>query len=153
MKTKIYQQILSELPHFWTDYYLTNLSQTAAMIYQTLPGLNWVGFYLKNGDQLRLGPYQGKPACMDIQMGRGVCGTSAKLRQTLIVPDVHQFIDHIACDSASNSEIVIPMIYQGQLLGVLDLDSPHLNHFDYVDAQNLQVLVSDMLKKSILPSA
>jgi L-methionine (R)-S-oxide reductase len=148
MKTKIYEQIISELPHYWTDYNLTNLSQTAAIIYQTLPGLNWVGFYLKKGNQLRLGPFQGKPACMDIEMGRGVCGTAAKLRQTMIVPDVHQFADHITCDSASNSEIVVPIIDKGEVLGVLDLDSPHFSHFDYLDAQSLEKIVSLLILKT-----
>lgn len=148
-KTQIYAELLVELPHFWTDYYWTNLSQTAAMIYQNIPGLNWVGFYLKQGEQLRLGPFQGKPACMDIAMGRGVCGTAALQRQTLIVPDVHKFADHIACDSASQSEIVVPLILRGELLGVLDLDSPHLNHFDHRDAHALEFLVSELLYKSV----
>lgn len=148
MKSKIYSQMLSELPHYWTDYELTNLSQTAAYLFQNLPGLNWVGFYLKVGNQLRLGPFQGKPACMDIQMGRGVCGTAAQNRQTIIVPDVHQFSDHIVCDSASNSEIVIPLIKNGEILGVLDLDSPHFNHFDFQDAQALEKLVNQLILKT-----
>ncbi len=149
-KPKIYDEIRSEAPHFWTDYPVTNLSQTAALLFEKLPGLNWVGFYLKEGDQLRLGPFCGKPACMDIQMGRGVCGKAAKEKRTLVVPNVHDFSDHIVCDTASNSEIVIPLIVRGQVIGVLDLDSPHYSHFDHVDALHLEGLVQSLINKTYL---
>lgn len=148
VKTKAYNSILDELPHFMTDSWLTNLSNSAALLYQYLPNINWVGFYLKKGDTLILGPFCGKPACMEIKLGQGVCGSSAVQRQTLIVKDVHQFDGHIACDSASQSEIVIPIIQNGTLVGVLDVDSPNLARFDYKDAQELEKIVQMILSKT-----
>jgi GAF domain-containing protein len=108
------------------------------LIYHTLPDLNWAGFYFLQGGELVLGPFQGKPACVRIALGRGVCGTAARDRKTIVVPNVHEFPGHIACDSASNSEVVVPV----GAWGVLDLDSPTLNRFDAVDAHNLEVLVA-----------
>ena len=122
---------------------VANAANTAALIFWSLRDLNWAGFYLvepERGDLL-LGPFQGKPACVRIPVGRGVCGTAAVQRQTVVVPDVHAFPGHIACDSASNSEIVVPVIRHGRLLGVLDLDSPVHARFDEADARGLEALV------------
>ena len=115
----------------------------SSLLYWSLPDLNWVGFYLveaKSGDLL-VGPFQGKPACVRIPLGRGVCGTAAAERRTVVVKDVHEFPGHIACDSASNSEVVVPVISAGRLIGVLDLDSPVPGRFDEVDAEGLEKLV------------
>jgi len=118
-------------------------ANTSSLLYWSLPDLNWVGFYLldaKSGDLL-VGPFQGKPACVRIPLGRGVCGTAAAERRTVLVENVHEFPGHIACDSASNSEVVVPVIADGELVGVLDLDSPVVGRFDAVDAQGLERLV------------
>src|SRR5688500_14470845 len=123
-----------------------NAANLAALIFHTLPDLNWAGFYWVKGAELVLGPFQGKPACVRIALGKGVCGTAAQRRTTLIVPNVHEFDGHIACDSASNSEIVLPLITaQGELLGVLDLDSPRFERFDAQDAAGLRVLVDILM--------
>lgn len=122
---------------------VANAANMTALLYWKLPQLNWAGLYLveaQRGDLL-LGPFQGKPACVRIPMGRGVCGTAAQRRETVVVPDVHAFPGHIACDSASNSEIVVPIVRGGQLLGVLDLDSPVHGRFDADDARGLEALV------------
>jgi GAF domain-containing protein len=122
---------------------VANAANMAALLFWSLRDLNWAGFYLierERGDLL-LGPFQGKPACVRIPVGRGVCGTAAALRQTVVVPDVHAFPGHIACDSASNSEVVVPIIREGVLLGVLDLDSPEQGRFDATDARGLEALV------------
>lgn len=122
---------------------VANAANLAALLYWNLPQLNWAGLYLveaQRGDLL-LGPFQGKPACVRIPVGRGVCGTAAQRRETVVVPDVHAFPGHIACDSASNSEIVVPIIRGGRLLGVLDLDSPVHGRFDADDARGLEALV------------
>ena len=122
---------------------IANAANLAALLFWSLPQLNWAGFYLvepRRGDLL-LGPFQGKPACVRIPIGRGVCGTAAARRETLVVPDVHAFPGHIACDSASNSEIVVPIVRDGELLGVLDLDSPVPSRFDDADARGLEALV------------
>ena len=122
---------------------VANASNMAALLFWSLRDLNWAGFYLvepERGDLL-LGPFQGKPACVRIPIGRGVCGAAAERRATVVVPDVHAFPGHIACDSASNSEIVVPIIRGGTLLGVLDLDSPVHARFDDADARGLEALV------------
>jgi GAF domain-containing protein len=124
---------------------IANAANTAALIYHSLPDLNWVGFYLLRGDELVLGPFQGKTACVRIAMGRGVCGTAAQRRETVLVEDVHAFPGHIACDSASNSEIVIPLFDvagdpRSALLGVLDLDSPEHARFTAEDQRGLERL-------------
>ncbi|MBQ7222993.1 MAG: DUF4147 domain-containing protein [Erysipelotrichaceae bacterium] len=123
-------------------YLCTLLANTSALIYEILPDLNWAGYYLYRDDQLILGPFQGKTACEIIQMDRGVCGYSASRQEAVVVKDVHQFPGHIACDSASNSEIVIPIIVRGALFGVLDIDSPLLNRFDETDRKYLQEAVN-----------
>ncbi|QYF85475.1 GAF domain-containing protein [Brevibacterium sp. PAMC21349] len=117
---------------------IANLSNAAALLNQFLDEINWVGFYLYEEDQLILGPFQGLPACVRIPMGRGVCGTSAATEKTLRIEDVHQFPGHIACDAASRSEIVIPLMKDGKLLGVLDIDSPITGRFDEMDQQGLE---------------
>ena len=109
---------------------VANCANAAALIWHRLPRLNWAGFYLLRGDELVLGPFQGKPACTRIALARGVCGAAAARRVTLTVPDVVAFPGHIACDSASRSELVVPLLKDGRLIGVLDLDSPELDRFD-----------------------
>lgn len=119
---------------------ISSMANCAALLWAALPDINWAGFYLLKGDTLLLGPFQGKVACTTIRLGRGVCGTAALQRKTQLVADVHQFPGHIACDSASNAEIVIPLIFDGQLYGVMDIDSPLLNRFDTEDLQGLEAL-------------
>lgn len=120
---------------------IANLANAAALLYHTLDGLNWAGFYLLEGDTLVLGPFQGKPACIEIPVGRGVCGTAVAKDKTQLVRDVHQFPGHIACDSASNSEIVVPIRVDGKIVGVLDLDSPHVGCFAEADQAGLEEFV------------
>ena len=117
---------------------LPNLANTSALINQALKEINWAGFYLMKDGMLVLGPFQGNPACIRIPVGRGVCGTAAQTLQTQLVPDVHLFPGHIACDAQSQSEIVIPMLKDGVLLGVLDIDSPVKNRFDSDDQKGLE---------------
>ena len=111
-----------------------NAANLAALLFESLPDLNWAGFYFLRGGGLVVGPFQGRVACVRIAIGAGVCGTAAAERRTIIVPDVHAFPGHIACDSASNSEIVVPLIAGDRLIGVLDIDSPSLNRFSSADA-------------------
>ena len=115
-----------------------NLANAAALLYCSLEDINWAGFYLLEGDTLVLGPFGGKPACIEIPMGRGVCGSAAAEKRTLLVPNVHEFSGHIACDSASNSEIVIPLFFDGEVIGVLDIDSPRYSRFDEHDRIGLE---------------
>jgi GAF domain-containing protein len=124
---------------------VANAANTAALLFHGLPELNWAGFYLMNGGELVLGPFQGKPACVRIAVGRGVCGTAAATRRTVRVQDVHAFPGHIACDAASNSEIVVPLEREGRLLGVLDLDSPITGRFDAQDQEGLERLAQIFL--------
>jgi L-methionine (R)-S-oxide reductase len=126
---------------------IANLSNASALLNQFLDRTNWVGFYLMDtNDELVLGPFQGLPACIRIPLGKGVCGTAAKNRETIRVEDVNQFPGHIACDSASNSEIVIPMIKEGKLVGVLDIDSPEKNRFDDLDQKMLEEFVEILIQ-------
>ena len=127
---------------------VANLANCAALIHTTLPDLNWTGFYLLRGAGLVVGPFQGKPACVRIALGQGVCGTAAQRRATLIVPDVHTFPGHIACDAASNSEIVVPLLHGTRLVGVLDLDSPRMARFDERDARGLEALAARLVAGS-----
>ena len=121
---------------------VANAANFAALVYHTLPDLNWAGWYFLRGDELVLGPFQGKPACVRIAMGRGVCGAAAQQRVSLLVPDVHAFPGHIACDSASRAELVVPaMRGDGTLLGVFDLDSPHPARFNSQDQQGIEAAV------------
>jgi L-methionine (R)-S-oxide reductase len=127
---------------------LANSANMCALLYQALPGLNWAGFYFLQGGELVLGPFQGKVACVRIALGRGVCGTAAERRETLIVADVHEFPGHIACDAASRSEIVVPLVEQGRLVGVLDIDSPELARFDAEDRVGLNAAAALLLECS-----
>lgn len=126
---------------------MANLSNTSALLNQFLDRINWVGFYLMDTNgELVLGPFQGLPACVRIQVGKGVCGTSALKKETVRVEDVHQFPGHIACDAASRSEIVIPLLKDGELFGVLDIDSPEVNRFDELDQQKLEELAAVLME-------
>ena len=125
-----------------TGLKIANLANAAALLYHTLPELNWAGFYMLEGDTLVLGPFQGKTACIRIPMGTGVCGTAAKKNETVVVPDVHRFPGHIACDCASNSEIVIPLRKDGRVIGVLDIDSPVFGRFSDADQKGLEAFAA-----------
>jgi L-methionine (R)-S-oxide reductase len=124
---------------------VANAANIAALVMHLLPDLNWAGFYFRRGEELVLGPFQGKPACVRIAIGRGVCGTAARDKRVIVVPDVNRFPGHIACDSASRSEIVVPVMRNTDVLGVLDLDSPSLARFDSDDALGLEELVNIFL--------
>jgi GAF domain-containing protein len=126
--------------------WLANLSNAAALLYSNLPDINWSGFYFMKQGELVLGPFQGKTACTRIKSGKGVCGTAVVEMKVQLVPDVHLFPGHIACDCASNSEIVVPIIKDGVLYGVLDIDSPSINRFDELDAKYLQLFVDKLSK-------
>ena len=119
---------------------VANAAHTAALLFAALPEVNWAGFYFLRGGELVLGPFQGKPACVRIALGHGVCGAAAVQRRTLVVSDVQKFPGHIACDAASRSEIVVPLLDAGTLLGVLDIDSPQPGRFDEADARGLEAL-------------
>ena len=121
-------------------HFIANLANLSALIYTTMDELNWAGFYLAEGDKLVLGPFQGRPACIEIPWGRGVCGTAAERDATQLVKDVHAFPGHIACDCASNSEIVVPLRRDGKVVGVLDIDSPALGRFSEQDREGLEAL-------------
>ena len=125
--------------------FIANAANCASLIFNELPDISWAGFYMKHGDELILGPFSGKTACIRITVGKGVCGTAAEKAETVIVPDVHEFPGHIACDPESNSEIVLPMIYQDRLIGVLDLDSTKKSRFDDEDKAGLEELVQTLL--------
>src|SRR5919107_4781276 len=120
------------------DDFIANAANFSALLFHTLPDLNWAGLYLLKGGELVLGPFQGKPACLRIALGSGVCGTAAASRRTVVVENVHEFPGHIACDSASNSEVVVPLLKGEELPGVLDLDSPAVGRFDEEDAKGLE---------------
>lgn len=149
-KTELYSQLASQLRALLADAsdLISNAANTAALIYHTLPDINWAGFYFLKGDELILGPFQGKPACTRIPLGKGVCGAAAKEQKTLVIPDVQKFPGHIACDTASNSEIVIPLIQNNNLLGVLDIDSPALGRFDEQDQIGLERLAGIFVDKT-----
>ena len=129
-------------------YPIANLANASAAIWQALDRINWAGFYLMEQGKLVLGPFQGKPACIEIPVGKGVCGTAVKEARTILVEDVHQFPGHIACDSASNSEIVVPIYKNGEIYGVLDIDSPYFARFTEEDQRGLEALVS-VLEESL----
>lgn len=141
-KRASYRDLVQELDALLTgETDLTaNAANAAAAIYHSLPELNWAGFYFLRDDQLVLGPFQGRPACVRIPMGKGVCGTAAIQRRSVLVPDVETFPGHIACDSASRSELVVPLLAGDRLIGVLDLDSPRLNRFDRDDQTGCEAL-------------
>ena len=139
----IYNELIAQVKALTENvpYPLANLANTAAAIWYAMDRLNWAGFYLMEDGALVLGPFQGKPACIRIPVGKGVCGTAVQEARTIRVEDVHQFPGHIACDSASNSEIVIPVWKNGEIYGVLDLDSPYFARFTEEDQAGLQALV------------
>lgn len=152
-KNELYAQLAQELQALIAGEpdFIANLANAAALLFHAMPDLNWAGFYLlrqglAGGDELVVGPFQGKPACVRIAIGKGVCGTAAAQRRSVIVTDVNQFPGHIACDTASNSEIVVPMIRRGVLLGVLDIDSPQLARFDEQDRDGLEQFVAVLLQ-------
>ena len=143
-KLELYQNLLPQLRSLLAGEsdFIANAANFASLLYHSLPELNWAGFYLLKDKELVLGPFQGKPACVRIRVGKGVCGVAAAQRETVIVPNVHEFPGHIACDSASNSEIVIPLFDGERVLGVFDVDSPTLKRFDDQDAEGLLELVT-----------
>jgi L-methionine (R)-S-oxide reductase len=144
-KTELYERLVGQLRGLLQAErdLVANAANTAALIYHTLPDLNWAGFYLLKGDELLLGPFQGRPACVRIAWGKGVCGKAAAELRTIVVENVHDFPGHIACDAASKSEIVVPVVSrEGRLIGVLDLDSPLSARFDAQDQAGLEALVT-----------
>jgi L-methionine (R)-S-oxide reductase len=151
-KAQLYAELNQQLAALFADEAdgLANAANLAALLYEALPALNWVGFYFLRGSELVLGPFQGKVACVRIALGRGVCGTAAERRETVVAPDVHAFPGHIACDTASRSEIVVPLVKAGTLIGVLDLDSPEPARFDGEDAEGLGESVQLLLAASDL---
>ena len=146
-KAELYASLQSQLRSLLEGErdFIANAANFSSLLYHSLPHLNWVGFYLLKDGELVLGPFQGKPACVRIAMGKGVCGTAAEQRQTILVENVHEFPGHIACDSESNSEIVVPLIADQQLIGVLDLDSPLFSRFDEEDAEGLNQLAEILM--------
>ena len=142
-KPELYKQLVAELAALIEGEpdATANFANAAALLYHSLPQLNWSGFYLLKGGELVVGPFQGRPACVRIPLGKGVCGTAAANRRSIVVPNVHEFSGHIACDSASNSEIVVPMLKGNELVGVLDLDSPQFSRFDEQDREGLEAVV------------
>ncbi len=146
-KAGFYAELLSQAQGLLHDEHdlIANAANFAGLLYHNLPDVNWVGFYFFKGGELIVGPFQGKPACVHIALGKGVCGTAAQTRKTQLVPDVNKFPGHIFCDGDSLSEIVVPLMKGGQLLGVLDLDSPKLARFDLEDQAGLEVLAKTFL--------
>ncbi|WP_226667009.1 GAF domain-containing protein [Metabacillus litoralis] len=147
-KEEKYRLLLNQLKALLEgeDDRIANLSNASALLNQFLENINWVGFYLMKEDQLVLGPFQGLPACVRIPLGRGVCGSAAAHLKTERVADVHQFPGHIACDAASNSEIVVPLVKEGKLIGVLDIDSPIKNRFDEEDQTFLEEFTNVLIQ-------
>jgi GAF domain-containing protein len=147
-KSGLYAQLGAQLRSLLVGErdFIANTANCAALLFHALPDLNWAGFYFLKAGELVLGPFQGQPACVRIALGQGVCGTAAERRETVLVDNVHDFPGHIACDSGSNSEIVVPLVKKGRLVGVLDLDSPLFGRFDEADARGLiellEILVS-----------
>jgi len=138
---------------------VANMANLAALLWQYLPGLNWAGFYRTIGEELVLGPFMGKPACIRIGMGQGVCGAALASAQTQLVPDVHDFPGHIACDAESRSELVVPVLHAGRVVAVIDLDSPDLARFDAEDARGIEALaaliapmIAPMFAQAITPT-
>ena len=152
-KAAIYEGLNAKLRELITDQtdFLANISNFAALVFTTLPDLNWAGFYLLRGTDLVLGPFQGKPACSCIALGDGVCGTAALKRAAVLVPDVHAFPGHIVCDEASQSEIVVPVFKDNHLIGVLDMDSPSTGRFDEVDREHIEGLLRILMEGTEVP--
>ena len=146
-KTETYDELAVQLSSLLAGErdLVANAANFSSLIFHALPDLNWAGFYFAQDGELVLGPFQGRPACVRIRIGQGVCGAGASSCETVIVPNVHEFPGHIACDSASNSEIVVPLMKGSKLIGVLDLDSPKTARFDAADAAGLEQLVNILL--------
>ncbi len=146
-KPEVYDQLAAQLSSLLAGErdLVANAANFSSLVFHSLPDLNWAGFYFAKDIELVLGPFQGQPACVRIKIGQGVCGAGAAKCETVIVPNVHEFPGHIACDSASNSEIVVPLMKEGRMIGVLDLDSPKLSRFDRDDAEGLEQLVRILL--------
>jgi len=146
-KAELYRLICQQLDALLGDEQdaVANAANTAALLFHFLPDVNWAGFYFAHEDELVLGPFQGKPACVRIPIGKGVCGAAAERQETVVVPNVNEFPGHIACDPASQSEIVVPLVNWGRLLGVLDVDSAVLNRFDDQDREGLESVAAVFL--------
>ncbi|GJQ22195.1 MAG: hypothetical protein HBSIN02_25500 [Bacteroidia bacterium] len=155
-KEEIYEEILPQLRALLEGEadFVANMANASSVLRVAFPGrFSWVGFYLMKGKELVLGPFQGKPACVRIAVGKGVCGTAAARRETIIVPDVERFPGHIACDPDSRSEIVVPMLRGNRLIGVLDVDSNQLNEFDVIDERYLRQIVDVVLGASAVETS
>ncbi|MFN2510220.1 MAG: GAF domain-containing protein [Pyrinomonadaceae bacterium] len=151
-KPQLYAGLRSQLRSMLADErdVIANAANMSSLLYHSMSDVNWVGFYFHRNNELVLGPFQGQPACVRIQISKGVCGTAAEQQQTIIVDNVHDFPGHIACDSASNSEIVVPVMKDNHLIGVLDLDSPSVARFDEEDARGLSELVEVFVESTVL---
>ena len=148
-KIQLYQRLAQQADALMAEesHLIANLANLSALLFMELEDINWVGFYLYENDELVLGPFQGQPACIRIPVGRGVFGTAASTLQTQLVTDVHDFPGHIACDAASNSEVVVPIVVNDKLIGVLDIDSPSIGRFDQDDLVGAELLVSQLVKR------
>jgi GAF domain-containing protein len=154
-KTQLYAQLSDQLSDLIADQtdFIANISNFAALLFSSLPQLNWAGFYLLHGTDLVLGPFQGKPACSLIASGEGVCGQAALKRAAVLVPDVRAFPGHIMCDEQSRSEMVLPLIKDARLVGVFDLDSPELARFDTADSEHIQRLLQQLMAGTVVPES
>ena len=151
-KVQFYLQLEQDVRVMMDRFWFTNLANASAILNLHLTEINWVGFYLAQDGELALGPFQGQPACLRIPFGKGVCGSAALQRSSLVVPDVDAFPGHIACDSRSRSEIVVPILSAGRLLGVLDVDSPLINRFDEQDRIGLERVVKVLVESTDWPA-
>jgi L-methionine (R)-S-oxide reductase len=149
-KTEFYQDLAAQLTGLLGDERdrIANAANMSAFLFMTVPDLNWAGFYFLQGGELIVGPFQGKPACVRIAVGEGVCGTAVKERRSILVEDVHAFPGHIACDAGSESELVVPLVKNREIIGVLDLDSPRLARFDAEDQAGMERLAAIFVKAS-----
>ncbi len=144
-----YKSLLAQYKSLLTGRWLTDMSNTGGFIMSEYPKINWVGFYLLEGDKLYLGPFQGKPACTEIAIGRGVCGAAVLKKQVMVVDDVHEFTDHIACDATSRSEMVIPLYRNNEIIGVFDIDSPELARFDQASQEFLKDVIRTLMEGQV----
>lgn len=152
-KSAFYKELLSEATGLLELEWFVNLANISALLKQHVPMINWIGFYVAHNNELLLSSFQGLPACTKIKFGKGVCGTAAQTKTVQLVPDVDQFPGHIVCDSASKSEIVIPLVHNSKVIAVLDIDSPVLNRFDEMDVQGLQKIVDVLVQKTKWPDS
>jgi len=152
LKQQFYRELLAQADGLLSEpNYIASAANLSALIYQQVPGLNWAGFYFRHGDELVLGPFQGQIACVRIPLAKGVCGAAASTAETQRVENVHQFPGHIACDSASNSELVVPISQGGEVVAVLDIDSPLFDRFDEWDQQGLEALAKLYAERCQVP--